>query len=70
MAGTDGGKKRMDRKMYIAPTAEWMLLAPAEELMLGEVSEDDSFALKGWGETSMFGSSVPTIIGGGTSNED
>ena len=58
----------MKRETYIAPTAEWLLLAPAEDLMLGETSKEDSFALNSWDKGTTFGDSV--ITGGGGWDED
>lgn len=58
----------MKQETYIAPTAEWILLAPAEDLMLGETSKEDSFAMSGWDDGKTFGDSV--ITGGGGWGED
>lgn len=58
----------MKKENYIAPTAEWILLAPTEDLMLGETSKEDSFAMNGWDNGTTFGDSV--ITGGGGWGED
>ena len=58
----------MERKEYIAPTAEWLLLAPKEDLMTGETSSDDDFALSAGDNEATFGPSV--ITGGGWWDED
>lgn len=58
----------MERKEYIAPTAEWLLLAPKEDLMTGETSSEDDFALSAWGSSEMPGDSA--ITGGGWWDED
>ena len=58
----------MKQKNYIAPTAEWILLAPTEDLMLGETSKEDGFAMSGWDNGATFGDSV--ITGGGWWEED
>ena len=52
----------MKPEMYIAPTADWILLAPAEDLMTGGMASDDSFALKQWGDSS---STFDASISGG-----
>ena len=57
----------MKKENYIAPTAEWILLAPTEDLMLGETSKEDAFAMGGWVDKD-FGDSV--ITGGGGWDED
>ena len=58
----------MKQKIYIAPAAEWILLAPTEDLMLGETSKEDAFAMGGWDNRATFGNSV--ITGGGGWDED
>lgn len=58
----------MKPEMYIAPTADWILLAPAEDLMTDGMDSDDSFALGQWGENpSTFDAS---ISGGGEWDRD
>lgn len=61
----------MNREAYTAPEANWVLLAPAEDLMLGEINEEDAFALGGWGGSAM-SDSIPggVITGGGSSGGD
>lgn len=58
----------MKKENYIAPAAEWILLAPTEDLMLGETSKEDAFAMGGWDNGATFGDSV--ITGGGGWDED
>lgn len=59
---------REEKKMYIAPTAELILLAPSEALA---TQADDNLALNQWGVAS---DNVPntasTVSGGYTWNED
>ena len=58
----------MKKERYIAPAAEWILLAPEEKLMLGETGKEDAFALNSWDKGPAFGDSV--ITGGGGWGED
>ena len=57
----------MKQENYIAPAAEWILLAPTEDLMLGETSKEDAFAMGGWVDKD-YGPSV--ITGRGWWEED
>lgn len=38
------------RKLYIAPTAELLLLAPSEALASPGTSQDDNIAMNQWGQ--------------------
>lgn len=58
----------MKKERYTAPTAEWILLAPAEDLMVGDISEEDAFAISGWNTGTTLSGSV--ITGGGGWGED
>ena len=51
------------KKPYTAPAAELLLLAPAEALATGEISQDDRRAMNKWGANVI---DTASIQGGNT----
>ena len=46
------------KKPYTAPTAELLLLAPAEALATWEISQNDQFAMNQWGHKVINSASI------------
>ena len=55
-----------ERKLYIAPAAEFILLAPVEAL----ATVDDQIALNKWGQSSSVTTTASTVQGTYTWGED
>ena len=46
------------KKPYTAPAAELLLLAPAEALATGEISQNDQIAMNQWGHKALTTASI------------